>query len=178
MRCRSRGAPERPECSALAFDEEGLTALIATRSGPTSTLSCVEWNLRQLEPTSSERDRPRGRYAMDPARAAGALEVLCGQTPQRPAPSVRLFIEGYYMRTLVLAHEVLSASKQDPQAVERPRVLDTQEGLVRTVLRRLDDQGQDEAGYWPLGYRAGSWPTWRPWWDSLRRSSHTRIPSA
>ena len=128
-----------PECSALAFDEEGLTALIATRSGPTGTLSCIEWNLGQLEPISSEHARPRGRYAMDPSRSASALELLCSQTLQRPAPSIRLFIEGYYMRTLVLAHGVdeLVALSEGTSLLNAKA---QREGLVLRPLAEVEDE--------------------------------------
>src|SRR5262245_35215177 len=87
-------------------------------------------------------------YVKDQAKTSTALRVHLEQTLSRPAPAKRLFVEGYFMRTAIAAHEVLGAAAAG---------LDTSAGLERArtfadslVARQLPH------GYWPIGY-ATSW---------------------
>ncbi len=96
----------------------------------------------------SEAGAPKNPYVKDQAKTSTALRVHFEQTLARPAPAKRLFVEGYFMRAAVAAHEVLGAAAAG---------LDTGAGLERArtfadslVARQLPH------GYWPIGY-ATSW---------------------
>ena len=162
-------AGRTPWVPALAFDDDRLTALVLRRAHETSTLDCVSYAIQPLQEPKQAASQAQGRYAADPGRAAAALELLCEHTLARPETSIRLFIEGYFMRSLVAGHEVLRGlpsvadvaampRRKDTRATLPPagaRLLDTQQGLTRAIT--FADwmlTGQDSAGYWPLGYKA------------------------
>jgi len=145
-----------PAAVALAFTGDHLTALIEGRCGIFRDLACLEYQVRGLDPVERYTSRARGSYAIEPARVADALELLCEQTLARPEPSKKLFIEGYFMRTLVAAHEALrSAGGAAEPLVGRHRTVDTSRGLTQAVgFADWMLRGQDARGYWPLGYKA------------------------
>jgi hypothetical protein len=81
--------------------------------------------------------------------AAAALRLWTEHTLARPVASQRLFIEGYFMRGLIAAHAALR------RAPEFDVPLDTRAGLQRAVdFADWMLRGQNEHGYWPLGYKA------------------------
>lgn len=145
-------AGRTPAVTSLSFESGHLNALVEARSRHKSDLACIEYDVRKLDPVTRYTGRPQVRYAIDPGDAWNALELLTEQTLARPETSRKLFIEGYFMRSLVAAHEVLgSGSRQDG----RYRIVDATEGLTRAVT--FADwmlHGQDADGYWPLGYKA------------------------
>jgi hypothetical protein len=120
----------------------------------------VTYALGELQAPAGGNPQAQGRYAADPVRAARALELWCEHTLERPGTSVRLFIEGYFMRSLVAGHEVLRGepSVTGARATAPPpgaRLLDTQAGMARAIsFADWMLAGQDSSGYWPLGYRA------------------------
>jgi hypothetical protein len=143
-----------PAAPALVCRDGRLVVLFEDRSGGArlSALTCIADDLHRLE--GGERLPPpehaRGRYSLDPPAAREALAVLSEHTLGRSAPSIRLFIEGYYMRSLVAAHAVLG-----PLHRQHPYWIDTQEGLEHAVsFADWLVQGQAPSGYWPLGYKA------------------------
>lgn len=137
-------AGREPVSPALAAEGERLVCLFEDRWRNTSTLACVAVGL------DDDRASGEGRYRASPGAAREALRLWTEHTLLRPETSIRLFIEGYFMRALVVAHEVLA-----PLRAERADALDTREGILRAVT--FADwmlAGQDSSGYWPLGYKA------------------------
>ena len=142
-----------PNVAALAFGGEQLTALVEGRCARFRDVACLDYDVRGLDPIVRYTARPRGRYAIEPSRVADALELLCEQTLSRPQASRKLFIEGYFMRGLVAAHAVLSDARASLS--ERYRTVDTSRGLAQAVsFADWMLRGQDDGGYWPLGYKA------------------------
>jgi hypothetical protein len=140
-----------PQAPALAARQGALVALVGDRAGVSGTLACIDFEHAALQRLAQlpSPEAARGRYALDPGAARRALRLVCEHTLARPATSQRLFIEAYFMRSLVAAHEVLQA------APRRGDEIDTRLGLMRA--RAFADwlhSGQDARGYWPLGYKA------------------------
>jgi hypothetical protein len=106
---------------------------------------CIEYDGGRGAPASSP-----GRYSADPRQSRDALRLLCAHTLARPAGPRSLFVEGYFMRTLLAAHAI-----SDSLPGEVPTWFDSHAGLERA--RAFADQlvaTQDAHGYWPLGYGA------------------------
>ena len=162
-------AGRTPWVPGLARSDDGITALVVRRAREASLLDCGRYPLRQLQVPVEGNARTSKFYAADPVRAAAALELLCEHTLERPGTSIKLFIEGYFMRSLVAGHEVLRGLPSVAELGAAPvaskplastpsggaRLLDTQQGLTRAIT--FADWmlgGQDANGYWPLGYKA------------------------
>lgn len=83
-----------------------------------------------------------------PADAARvSLEALVVHILERPERAERLFVEGYYMRTLVAAHTVLAGS---PDSVRLRAGLEAAIAFADTLVAT-----QREDGYWAIGYDSG-----------------------
>jgi len=81
----------------------------------------------------------RNPYVRDTQSARKALATLTQRTLARPGPSRRLFVEGYFMRSLVAAEEFL----QPPARPGVARALAFADSLVAQQLPH---------GYWKIGY--------------------------
>jgi hypothetical protein len=94
-------------------------------------------------------ESPRGTYTLEPQLAARAADLWAAHTLARPAASRRLFIEGYYMRGLVATYEALTTRRFDGRSA------DTERGVLQALsFADWMLNGQNDQGYWPLGYRA------------------------
>ena len=103
------------------------------------------------------RDRPASRSLHVGVDADGgrrqlreSLCILTAHTLARPQRADELFIETYFMRSLVHAHTALAQLE-----TENESWLDTQVGL-RQAIAFADSQvaAQGRTGYWSIGYRA------------------------
>ncbi len=95
--------------------------------------------------TSAPAPAAPAPYAVNVVGARKALRTLTAATLARRQRSQRLFVEGYYLRSIVAAHEALvPADSLDTQAGIRLAVAFA-DGLVRR---------QDDDGYWYIGYDA------------------------
>jgi hypothetical protein len=137
----SRGAPivwragSIPSSPALALQGKLVTVLFSDRGEDAGEMVCLAREIADIEHPS----RP----------AAIALRLWTQHLLARPVMSQRLFIEGYFMRGLIAAHEAL------PWAPVADAPLDTPVGLQRAAgFAEWMLSGQTELGYWPLGYRA------------------------
>jgi hypothetical protein len=140
-----------PIALGLAVSPRDLVLLLAERHREQGTLTCLAYGAQAL--ASAELpppERARARYTLDPEAARAALQVLAAHTLYRPQRAGRLFVEAYFMRSLVAAHSVLSSAgaSSDPW-------LDTRAGLDRAVA--FADSlvaTQRWVGFWNLGYSA------------------------
>jgi hypothetical protein len=103
------------------------------------------------------RDRPASRSFQVAVDADGgqrllreSLCILTAHTLARPQRASELFVETYFMRTLVQAHAAL-----EPFKAEHESWLDTDVAL-RQAIAFADSQvaAQGRNGYWSIGYRA------------------------
>jgi hypothetical protein len=132
---------------------ERVTSIFERRSGDNCSLVCRIQDVEFESSTSAAATATgaRGAYSFDRAAAREALRVLCAHTLARPGRAAHLYVEGYFMRTLVAAGEVLGDSI--PAGEER---LDTRAALARAVA--FADSlvtSQNSCGYWDLGYYEG-----------------------
>jgi hypothetical protein len=86
--------------------------LYEDRRGGEVSVACVAYEPERFAATAAATKPATASepYGCDPAQAREALRVLAAHTVERPQRSTTLFVEGYYMRSLVRAFEVLSAS--------------------------------------------------------------------
>ena len=112
-------------------------------------LACMQFERAPLE-TQTLYELASARFGVDPEAARTALRVLCAHTLARPPGPRRLFVEGYFMRSLVAAHPLLQ-----PKAGEAADGYDARAGLARAI-DWADEliATQDTLGYWPTGYGA------------------------
>jgi len=116
----------------------------------------------------------RGRYCDTPAKARESVVALATHTLERPKRARRLFVEAYFMRSLIAAHEVVQLA--DPgtrEAFDSRRCIERAIAFADTMVLL-----QDKRGYWPLGYPAvfyadmgaavGLFPAIEPYADELR----------
>ncbi len=151
----ARAAGEVPVSVSFVSRQDTVIAAFAIESRDgNDALSCSRFDLdrRTAALTAPPLDAPRGRYALDTRLAAAALELWAAHTLDRPEVSKRLFIEGYFLRGLVAAHDVLAPR---PGAAPRRRSADTEHGVLQALsFADWMLSGQDADGYWPLGYKA------------------------
>jgi hypothetical protein len=139
-----------PFALRLASSPHDLVLLVAVQHREQSSLACVSYGT--LAPALAGLPTPehaRGRYTLDTDAARAALEVLAAHTLYRPQRAGRLFVEAYFMRSLVAAHTVLSP---DDSA---DRWFDTHQGLERAIA--FADSlvaTQRWVGFWHVGYAA------------------------
>ena len=144
-----------PAAPALALTPSGPVALVEEREGGVVGLLCVGYDAARFEsaaPPAGTR-RAADRYSTDTADAAEALRVLTAHTLGRSAGAQRLFVEAYYMRSLVAAHEALeSLPHPRPDWLDPGAPLERAVVFADTLLRR-----QNLRGYWPTGYLDQFW---------------------
>jgi hypothetical protein len=130
-------------------------AWFTARRGATATAACVRIVPEARRAGVATADDAATKMAHD---ASAALDLWTAHVLARPAPSQRLFIEGYCMRGLVAAQAVLGGHAGVAAPSTRALVLpgsDIDGGVLRA--RSFADwllAGQDANGYWPLGYKA------------------------
>jgi hypothetical protein len=171
-----------PAACALVQSADRRTLLYEDRRGGEATVSCVGYGPERFVATASPPPPDAGSapYGCDPLRAREALRVLAAHTVLRPQRSKTLFVEGYYMRSLVRAFEVLSASGDaDADGFDARRGLDKAIAWADTLVST-----QDKFGRWPLGYEAvwyadmgaaaAVFAAVEPYVDSLRLQGYER----
>lgn len=143
-----------PVMPTLAFDERGLVvawvdAAPVWQPEPRDRVVCLAADRSTLV-GSHPVESPEAPYGLDPAAARSALRVLCAHTLARPPGPRRLFVEGYFMRSQVLAHAIFDSLPR-----ENPEWFDSGAGLAR-ALDWADTlvASQDTTGYWATGYGA------------------------
>jgi len=137
-----------PRVFGVACDGGGVTALTAEISPARTQIVCRMWPAAGA-PKPAAKVRP-GAMTVDSLAAQRALRILAEHTAARPRRAKRLFVEAYFMRTLVAAHAVLA-----PRGLGRVEPFDSRRGVDRAVA--FADTMlvlQDKFGYWPLGYHA------------------------
>jgi hypothetical protein len=103
-------------------------------------------------PRSDGSPALRSPYVRDLAAARAALDELTQHTLARPRRAERLFVEGYFMRSLVAAHDVLGpAGTGAIDAAAARRLLEPAIAFAETLVVH-----QNEHGYWDIAY-ASSW---------------------
>lgn len=123
----------------------------------------------------------RARYCDQQDVARESVRILTEHTLQRPKRAQRLFVEGYFMRSLVAAHEVLRARDGD---AAREGAFDSRSCLERAIaFADTMVLTQDRRGYWSLGYGAiwfadmgaavGLFPALEPHVDDVRLARYT-----
>jgi hypothetical protein len=94
--------------------------------------------------------KTRGRYSEEPSKACESLRALAQQTLQRPRPAQRLFVEAYFMRSLVAAHELLRQTAPDQVDEQAARACIERAVAFADTMVAI----QSYRGLWPLGYPA------------------------
>ena len=130
---------------------EAIVSPALSDGGDGSAVAWCTFQRSQSATAMCVRIVPETRQDAAPDSIA-ALDLWAQHVLARPAPSQRLFIEGYCMRGLVAAQSVLAAHPSDGAWL---RVADVERGILQA--RSFADwmvAGQDTNGYWPLGYKA------------------------
>lgn len=133
----------------LATMARGAVLLFEERCRMNTSAQALWLEAAALQPGAATAPA-RARTALAPRAAREALRIWSAHTIERPRRAARLFVEGYFMRTLVAAHEALQ-----PYASEDDAWLDTRLGIEAaiaygdTMLAR-----QNKFSQWPLGYAA------------------------
>ena len=149
----ARSLPLRPGClptlhSGLAH-ERGFAFLIEQQCGSSRDWTCVAWD-PSTKSAARPSARPKGPSVNDSEALRLALLVLTTHTLERPRRSPRLFVEGYFMRSLVAAEIVLAEDNPTGLPWIHPgtgiqRAIDWADSLV---------VAQSWGGFWKLGYNA------------------------
>src|SRR5262245_45354695 len=157
----TRGDEELPQSSrhaarALPAAVVGLAAAIAYAcAGPLLASDAVQAGgdaARERKP-----DLASAVYVRDRKSATHALQVVTAHTLARPVRAKRLFVEGYFMRSLVAAQAALGdadavlagAPGQPADSLDVRRGVDMAIAFADSLVTR-----QDKFGYWPIGYPA------------------------
>lgn len=91
------------------------------------------------------------RYCDQPEQARESVRVLTEYTMQRPKRSPRLFVEAYFMRSLIAAHELLQQTDSEAKTLG----LDTRTCIARAIaFADTMVLNQNKHGYWAIGYSA------------------------
>jgi hypothetical protein len=170
-----------PVPGGLVLQPDGLAVLVEERAGVRKesprALSCLFFPRSELEPPATAAPVAAGRYGIDTLAARAALRVLGAHTLYRPRRAQRLFVEGYFMRSLVAAHSILGTDGGE--------WFDTRAGLARAI-EYADTLAATQTfiGFWTVGYGAryfadmaaavALFPALEPYVDPTRRQRYQR----
>jgi len=140
-----------PNTPALLMDDEHLVVAFAERTAIPASHRIVSLAYARRDLQGPPRiESAHARYGIDPVAARASLRTLCAHTLARPEPARRLFVEGYFMRTLASAQDIFdSFEAETPEWFDAracgERALDWADSLVAA---------QDTTGYWATGYNS------------------------
>jgi hypothetical protein len=140
-----------PMDPVLAGRKDALEALCGWRSGQRPSLACFAYDANDIAHGMHlpDAEHARGRYSLDCGAACHSLRLITAHTLGRSKRARRLFVESYYMRALVAAHEALSDSESAEEGWPNTRA-----GLDRAIAFADSLLGQQtHKGYWDLGYQ-------------------------